>query len=1441
MSCPNKNLIDYQRLVDSLGEKGAFHVFIKNGNKVPYIQNREQNRFIWDVENKFGLVDWPSTNIKGLNQKQYKGFDRFTTEKLINQIREQYVGDYTIKRVSPYGKGEFGLKIEGTPVSKEELDSFYPTLEHSEALHKYLYYKEFQIREEEANEDILPLDTYDQKIMDLSSGNSDLRISKRGVEKTLLKMQATLMSNMPRIKEVIYDSTLEVAGRLEAGGEIIKVNPEYMTTDTLGHEFGHLLIDLRGGLRDPFILQAIEQLENTELAQGVRERYPELKGTEKLQKEILAQAIGKEVVDLFQEQEENNKFERWLLRLFRWLKSRLGIEKNNARELAGMLIGEVSLDESKFLFSPSDYPQEQKLAEDGDIVDEELEDRKDALENLQTAAKIKNKYQQIRDKAIDLINTRIRRETSAGRAGSLQSLKEVLEKLQNEGIDDKIAIASFVDNAVTAINSIYKDYKIRKEEYDNGDPDAITIKMLNRWTNILSAYDTLDTVSYSIMEDEFNVEGISKEDLNNMRRDVDDAIKKKNLVKELYKTLGGDLMSKTLARYTTKILAEKRNQFKREWLSKNKNDYSKTKDRNKALQEATDAYMKDKISDLTEETTIKLRAEMQKASTGDINMLAAWFDTVLDTDDMVVGAMVKKFVIADRKARQRAIDFRNRMLPILKELEQFTGYTTNTAPEKMYDFMLEKNEKGEYTGHVLSQFSSGLINEFDRIKREYQDLPEKERRIEVYKWKQENMPTNEAKKTKAFQEFLGELKDSKIINEEDIKRINSNLELPFERQKNPESFLSFEAANEITTWFRSNSFKFREPTSKWENKEWRQLERILEDKNDPRTKFYELIAEAKNEADSQLPFNKRQHDRLPFVIKSTRERMLSGQTLKNIVQDKIKDLTQVREDDTERGSVLTDENDKPIDFVPIHYIRSSDYNVNDQSFDLATVYYKYFKMATNYGEKSDLIAEAEYTKKIISEREMPVYDSKGNPIKAYLGNLSQKDLTKSGKNSQLLVQYEQFLKSLLYGQTKIDHGEWDVLGYKIDKAKVGDNLNKFTAYNMLGFNMLQAVSNVTLGETTQILEAKAGSKFNMQDLHDATVEYYAKMPEIVGDIGLRAPESKIGLLNEKFDILNEYEGGVYRKNTRWSNLMNSSALFFMSHAGEHFMQTRVMMAMLKKKRAFDKEGNDIGSIYDMYSTENNKLVLDERVDIVKSGWDEENQILFGEEVKALLMTLHGNYSDLGVVAAQRHVLGRMGLMFRKFIVPGFKRRWGGRRFNNFLNDYTEGYYSTTGRYFKNLITESKSLSFSAMSESWKDLLPEEQANIRRTISEFSFMIIFSILSTAFLTLKGEADDDDERRFYSALSYLTHRASSEYGFWWNPSAAMEVLRSPAASISTLENVIKMATQMFHPFERYERGNWGGELKLTKNAIQLMPAIKQIYRIRDVEDLAELVNI
>jgi len=130
-----------------------------------------------------------------------------------------------------------------------------------------------------------------------------------------------------------------VAGKVSEDGKFIYINPNYAGLDTPIHEAGHILIDAMG-YNNKVIQSAIKQLRTTTLYTETKERYKELSEQE-LDKEVLAEAIGREGADIFDKVEDRSKFKAYLDYIFDWLKQKLGLDKNVAKSLAKQIIGGV--------------------------------------------------------------------------------------------------------------------------------------------------------------------------------------------------------------------------------------------------------------------------------------------------------------------------------------------------------------------------------------------------------------------------------------------------------------------------------------------------------------------------------------------------------------------------------------------------------------------------------------------------------------------------------------------------------------------------------------------------------------------------------------------------------------------------------------------------------------------------------------------------------------------------------------------------------------------------------------------------------------------------------------------------------------------------------------------------------------------------------------------
>jgi len=159
-------------------------------------------------------------------------------------------------------------------------------------------------------------------------------------QKVIDKLQKAL----PKVK-ILFDANLKAAGKWSPSTNTITINPEYAGKDTAIHEAGHILIDAMG-YDNKIIQQAIKQLRSTDLYTETKQRYPEL-NKEQLDKEVLAEAIGREGADIFDKVADKSKFMTYLDYIFNWLKQKLGLDKNVAKSLAKQIIGGIKTKELK--------------------------------------------------------------------------------------------------------------------------------------------------------------------------------------------------------------------------------------------------------------------------------------------------------------------------------------------------------------------------------------------------------------------------------------------------------------------------------------------------------------------------------------------------------------------------------------------------------------------------------------------------------------------------------------------------------------------------------------------------------------------------------------------------------------------------------------------------------------------------------------------------------------------------------------------------------------------------------------------------------------------------------------------------------------------------------------------------------------------------------------
>jgi hypothetical protein len=132
--------------------------------------------------------------------------------------------------------------------------------------------------------------------------------------------------------QVIIDPNMKAWGSVTYvdGLPVVKLRSrEYLSRDTVIHELSHVFIDISGGAYTSEAMAAYDQAMQTDIADRVSDRYPELKeGSELHRKEVLAVALGLKGTEIFENAEESifGKIRNWVNKVYNIIKKKLGLD-----------------------------------------------------------------------------------------------------------------------------------------------------------------------------------------------------------------------------------------------------------------------------------------------------------------------------------------------------------------------------------------------------------------------------------------------------------------------------------------------------------------------------------------------------------------------------------------------------------------------------------------------------------------------------------------------------------------------------------------------------------------------------------------------------------------------------------------------------------------------------------------------------------------------------------------------------------------------------------------------------------------------------------------------------------------------------------------------------------------------------------------------------------
>jgi hypothetical protein len=764
-------------------------------------------------------------------------------------------------------------------------------------------------------------------------------------------------------------------------------------------------------------------------------------------------------------------------------------------------------------------------------------------------------------------------------------------------------------------------------------------------------------------------------------------------------------------------------------------------------------------------------------------------------------------------------------------------------------------------------------------------------------WKRNHNPDETGRDTDV--ELLREDSGYKVIDETQTDNVEVSPNYKYRMSTVKEKYRKSEAEQKK---IRDEKGYLLPVKSKWTNKKYTELKA----NNKKWFDFLVAITEKYKEAQAKVPEAYRLGNRLPYISKSFKERLASGQAVKGakegfadffgkaLNRDIEGDQQAINMRDLSTSEVGL-EPDAELDMstqiegkavsqytldereVPMKYVYHMD--ADEVSQDVISSIMMYIAEAERHNAVTEIMGETRALHALIEKRDSPNNEAGGvvarsgkdeKFIKAQAKRLGIKRFQRKEGESNAGALLRNFIEMQIFQElNKPVEWSFDLAGkkrsFRIDKT--ADSLMGMASFTQIGginvTGFMKGVANGLQANFQILFESAAGEFYNKSDLLKAKRAVYtgnkkagvrSVMQDFLSDFGKISGKTLTSQLFDIFDPLQgEFSDQYGRKvsQSKLSSLLSRDTWFFNQYIGEVEAAMTSMYAMLsgykvdedgnvyalddylEKKRqdkalAEGKESTDLDVQLTYQETNDftkefrkikNSLLESFELDAknrikVKDGvkWDfdsDEHQAL-KTRLHGINKELQGNYNKFDQTAIQRHWYGRLAIMYRKYLIPMARRRFGSLRRNEEIGTIKEGYYRT---FFKYLLTDFKrmgSIVYNAhFHKKDQGLSPMEEANMRRAFIEMATILLLSL--TLMMLAPGDDEDKDEissARYFALYQLL--RLRKELGALAPTYTIIgdnwKLLNSPSALKGFIDRALKFGIQLSDPFAVYDR-NYG----------------------------------
>jgi hypothetical protein len=1171
----------------------------------------------------------------------------------------------------------------------------------------------------------------------------------------------------------------------------VTINLAHAKKDTVFHEFIHpfimVLKQQNPRLYNDLVDQLSTDLEGIKIMSSVAVRYPELNQKHQVE-EAIVEYIGRLAEQKYNKPKSPfNRFINWLKSLFK----KIQIDPKNFRidmtlsEIADIIVDDIYVADLRAIL------QDAKI--------------QTVYQKPDTDLTYSSVYERIKDK-VSILNRTIRNRKQGDQfKEDINTLNEII---QNQ--DEITSINNFISNSIHYIDAAKKRFETLRNSVRNADQltkDEISynLNVLGEIQQLLNVYDSLDSVKSLLFREGVGYDNVKFQELAA-------AIDQKDQIIEDFKSFSLTYLTEWLYPYL----------------------------------EPTNANLRAQGKDSMIITKDQFRSQLVMALR-DISAAGYWLGTTINSRDPVSAAvgLALKDVVYDNHLEDLLTK-----KELTAEYEKVRGtalYKSAKGEEEFNkEFLREADvweqigvdENGEpIYGYVkrLAFYQEYQIDQFDKAKKEF--------------YKQLGPKPTDAKALKAWRKAQNEWYNQNTQIHPDFERIILEKKRTLTKRQFEEWWLTntkeidevqYGYGKALSNYygrrvirgsqnvqkgtFRVLSGELILPAEKYKDRKFPTL---------MRNPYYNKLYSSYKKSNEKLGSFGLKYGIIPQLSKG--QNAFSNLEWKDGVKKNLGKVWKGAKDsitaDFDENKTVQRQDGAEVKKVPVYY--TTMLNPTDLKIDLLEGVLKYSQMANNHQAMTEIEPNIIILKTVlngdfnlgIKGREVAKTNSKGIQV---FNAITKKVVPKMAREDMLNNRLNEFINDIVYGDSEFEQAI-NLGGREISMNKVSNKVALITALQNMAANVNGGISNVVVGNFNNSIEAMGRRFYSVKDWGWAQAEYAKEFSSLVKEV-VTGETSFLNSLADHYDIpqgeFQDHYGDNVSKG-KFNKLMKTSTLFFLQKGGEHQIQVTGMLSLMHSTKVTDSTTGKQVSLYAaMKEAQGNPDVMASRY-----GWSVQDDKNFRNRLHAIVKNLQGVYNSFDKAMLSRRWYGKLALMFRKYLFKAMSSRWGGRHVDYELGTDDGGYWR---EFMSKFYSDVKEYRWGAVQRLWsKDGYDEfQKAAVNKSLYEFGVILATFVL----IGLIGSGDEDDSWLDNEMALQLT-RFSADITQYINPSDFIRVIRNPAASINMIEKWIGWFTQLFSPFEEYERASGiakKGDNKLYIKTLKLMPVVRQFINLLTPEE-------